>query len=527
MPEGATATATAIRRIGFLRRLYRGETQIDFIGRRKKWYLASGVIIAVCLLSIIVRQFNLGIEFSGGNQYLLPVKPGTSIAEVRGAVENVGVTVESAQTAGNTKAGGTEQYVIRTPKLDNQNADATQITRVKTALARAGHVQVKDITTNEVSSSWGSEVTNQALIALAVFLIAVSIFMWIRFREIKVAGAAVLALVHDLILTAGIYSLVGFEVTPGTVVGLLTILGYSLYDTVVVFDRVDENTRGLLGTSRYTYGEAANMAVNQTLMRSINTSLIGLLPVAGLLFVGAGLLGVGTLEDLALVLFVGMITGAYSSLFLATPWLVDFKMFDPRYRNHANRVLTKRAGETKGATKAPVKGRPAGKAAAGRTPAKAGAAKAAGARPTAAKAAKAGAAASSAATSTGAKAAGAKAANAGSVPARRRASAPEVGDAPVVGAVPEVGALPEFDDRDDIDTEVQETAVDQTDDADAEFDQTDYDETELEDGSDGTALAGASPGAAKQAASKAAGKSAPARRPGTARSSRSGGRRRH
>jgi preprotein translocase subunit SecF len=166
----------------------------------------------------------------------------------------------------------------------------------------------------------------------------------------------VVALFHDLILTAGVYALVHFEVTPGTVVGLLTILGYSLYDTVVVFDKVDENTRGILGTSRHTYGEAANLAVNQTLMRSINTSLIGLLPVAGLLFIGAGVLGVGTLEDLALVLFVGMITGAYSSLFLATPWLVDFKMLDPRYRNHANRVLAKRSSEAKTAG---VAGKPA------------------------------------------------------------------------------------------------------------------------------------------------------------------------
>ena len=148
------------------------------------------------------------------------------------------------------------------------------------------------------------------------------------------SAAAILALLHDLILTAGVYSLVGFEVTPGTVVGLLTILGFSLYDTVVVFDKVAENTKGLLSSTRTTYGEAANLAVNQTLMRSINTSVIGLLPVGGLLFVGAGILGVGTLEDLALVLFVGMLTGAYSSLFLATPWLVDLKLRDPKYKNH-------------------------------------------------------------------------------------------------------------------------------------------------------------------------------------------------
>ncbi len=181
------------------------------------------------------------------------------------------------------------------------------------------------------------------MIARLVFLVAVSVV-----HRAPVPGlarwplAAFLALFHDLILTAGVYALVGFEVIAVTVVGLLTILGFSLYDTVVVFDKVDENSRGILAASRYTYGEAANIAVNQTLMRSINTSLIGLLPVAGLLFVGAGVLGVGTLEDLALVLFVGMITGAYSSLFLATPWLVDFKMLDPRYKNHAERVLARR-----------------------------------------------------------------------------------------------------------------------------------------------------------------------------------------
>jgi preprotein translocase subunit SecF len=327
---------------GLFRRLYRGDTNIDFIGPRKRWYLASGVIILICLASIVFRGFNFGIEFAGGNQYLAPVKPGVTLSEVRSAVEAQGVQVSSAQTAG---SGGTRQYVIRTEKPSNDQQDAAQIAKVRPALARAAHVQPVDVTTSEVSSSWGGEVTTQAIRALIVFLLAVSVFMWIRFREIKVAGAAVLALLHDLILTAGVYSLIGFQVTPGTVVGLLTILGYSLYDTVVVFDKVDENTRGLLGSSRYTYGEAANLAVNQTLMRSINTSLIGLLPVAGLLFVGAGLLGVGTLEDLALVLFVGMITGAYSSLFLATPWLVDFKMFDPRFRNHANRVLAKRAAD--------------------------------------------------------------------------------------------------------------------------------------------------------------------------------------
>ena len=325
--------------IAFARKLYRAETRIDFIGQRRKWYLASAVIVLLCLAAMIFRGFNWGIDFKGGDQFQIPVKPGVTLSEVRSAVEGTGATVSSSQQAG---SGSTASYVIKTEKLTDAQRNAAQ-----TQIAAAAHVTTADINNTEVSSSWGSEVTKQALIALAVFLIAVSIFMGFRFRDGKASAAAVMALFHDLILTAGVYSLIHFEVTPGTIVGLLTILGYSLYDTVVVFDKVDENTRGLLGTSRHTYGEAANLAVNQTLMRSINTSLIGLLPVAGLLFIGAGVLGVGTLEDLALVLFVGMITGAYSSLFLATPWLVDFKMLDQRYRNHANRVLAKRASEAK------------------------------------------------------------------------------------------------------------------------------------------------------------------------------------
>jgi preprotein translocase subunit SecF len=272
--------------------------------------------------------------------------------------------VSSAQAAG---SGDSQTYVIRTEKLDNQQSDNAQITRVTNALAAAAHVKPTDVNHDEVSSSWGGEVTQQAVIALLVFLVLVSGFMALRFRDPKASGAAVLALFHDLILTAGVYSLVGFEVTPGTVVGLLTILGYSLYDTVVVFDKVDENTRGILGTTRYNYAEASNQAVNQTLMRSINTSLIGLLPVAGLLFIGAGILGVGTLRDLALVLFVGMLTGAYSSLFLATPWLVDFKLLDVRYKNQALRVANKRAADTNRAAavagKAGAAGKAAGKAA--------------------------------------------------------------------------------------------------------------------------------------------------------------------
>lgn len=327
--------------MGLARRLYRGETNLDFIGARRRWYIASAVLIVICVGSMVFKGFNYGIEFSGGNQFLVPKTPGTTLIQATEAVESTGVHVLSAQEAG---GGGQTKYVLKTPKLD---VDESQ--RVKRALADSLKVDIGDVNDSTVSSSWGDQVTNKALLGLAVFLVLVSIYLWIRFEQ-KMAAAALFALIHDLILTAGIYSLIGFEVTPSTVIGLLTILGFSLYDTVVVFDKVAENTKGILGGSRSTYAEAANLAVNQTLMRSINTSLISLLPVAGLLFVGAGLLGVGTLKDLALVLFVGLISGAYSSLFLATPWLVEMKEREPRYAALRQRVRARR-GESAGAAR--------------------------------------------------------------------------------------------------------------------------------------------------------------------------------
>jgi preprotein translocase subunit SecF len=325
-----------------LGRLYRGETKIDFIGPRKWWYLASALLLLICILSISFRGFNYGVEFAGGNTFSAKVQQNVSLQEVTKAIQAVGVDVQTPQIAGSAKT--TQQYLIKTADLNDRQREAAL-----NAMANVLHLKTSEINTNQVSSSWGAAVTQKALIALGVFLVVVAAFIWLLFEQ-KMAIAALAALAHDLLLTAGVYSIVGFEVTPGTVVGLLTILGYSLYDTVVVFDKVAENTKGLLGSSRYTYGEAANLAVNQTLMRSINTSLIGLLPVAGLLFVGAGLLGVGTLKDLALVLFVGMITGAYSSLFLATPWLVDLKLMDQRYKLHAQRVLAKRSAQAKAAS---------------------------------------------------------------------------------------------------------------------------------------------------------------------------------
>ncbi|MGH2599125.1 MAG: protein translocase subunit SecF [Dehalococcoidia bacterium] len=322
--------------MGALARLYRGDTGFDFIGPRKRWYLISAIVLLVCLASMAFKGFNFGIEFAGGTQFQVPTQAGVTLPEMRRAAEAAGVEVSTAQQAG---AGDSGRYLIKTEAL---NAERQQ--EVAEALAKQAGIPADDITVDSVSSSWGGQVTQQALIALAVFLALVTAYLWIRFEQ-KMALAALIALAHDVLITAGVYSIVGFEVTPSMVIGMLTILGYSLYDTVVIFDKVQENTRGVLGSSRQTYAEATNTAVNQTLMRSINTTLTTVLPVGSLLVVGVYLLGAGTLKDLALVLLVGMLAGTFSSVFIAAPALVDFKMLEPRYRAQVKRVQAKRAGE--------------------------------------------------------------------------------------------------------------------------------------------------------------------------------------
>jgi preprotein translocase subunit SecF len=329
-------------------RLYRGETRIDFIGSRFRWYAASGVLILICVLSFIFRGFNEGVEFKGGSTFQIPVA-GSSItaAQAGDAFTAAGAAPgEAPQVVG---SGSNKQIVVNTP------AQPTRVQDIRKSVAQSLHIDVNSITAKSFSSRWGHDTTVKALQGLVIFLIAVSIYISLRFQW-RMAVGGILALLHDLVVAAGIYSLVGFQVTPSTIVGLLTILGFSLYDTVVVYDKVAENSKDILAGSRMTFSEAANLAVNQTLMRSINTSLIALLPVGGLLFVGAGLLGVGTIEDLALILFVGLASGAYSSLFLATPIVVDLTERDPQYKALAKRVVAKRSSEAKRAEEAALTG---------------------------------------------------------------------------------------------------------------------------------------------------------------------------
>jgi preprotein translocase subunit SecF len=333
-----------VREVSVLSRLYTGTGAFDIVGRRRLWYLGFGLLVLVCVASIVFRGFNLGIDFTGGTQIQFPANTATAPATVPAVQEvfqkSTGVEAASVQTAG---TGPSASVLIRSEALT-----PAQTVAVKQALFDAfgprgvnGQPELAVISDSAVSGSWGGQITQQALIALAVFLVLVTLFLAFYFER-AMAVAALVALIHDVTVTAGIYSIIGFEVTPATVIGLLTILGFSLYDTVVVFDKVKENTRGLLGLTRRTYGEAANLALNQTLMRSINTSLIAVLPVIGLMIVGVGVLGVGTLADLALVQLVGILAGALSSLLLATPLLVDLKMRDRRFQEQAARVVARR-----------------------------------------------------------------------------------------------------------------------------------------------------------------------------------------
>ena len=327
----------AAGRQGLASRLYRGEISYDFIGHRKRWYLISGALIVLSLVSMLVRGLHPSIDFKGGAVFQFP-RHGHSISDVNAAVRAAGVTPEVVTVTG---SGSAARFRVETKALV-QNTTVDKVKDVETQLEQRIDVTEKEINVSTVGSTWGTQITKKAVYGLIIFLIAVSIYLSIRF-EWRMAVAAIIALIHDLIITAGIYSLVGFEVSPSTVIALLTILGYSLYDTIIVFDKVRENIAGITGGSRMTLSQAANLAINQTLVRSINTSIIALLPVAGLLIIGAGLLGAGSLKALALALLIGLASGAYSSIFIATPLVADMKEREPAYRQLARRVAARQS----------------------------------------------------------------------------------------------------------------------------------------------------------------------------------------
>jgi preprotein translocase subunit SecF len=328
-------------------RLYTGEVSYDFVGRKRIWYAASAAILLVSVGALLFRGLNFGIEFRGGAEFRVP-QAQCSVAEAREAIGGVVTAEPIVQELGNGEV-----------RVQTETLTATEADEVNSRLAEACDVPPEEISRQVIGPTWGGEVTDKALTALVVFLALVVVFISIAF-EFKMAIAAFVALLHDIVITVGLYALVGFEVTPATVIGLLTILGYSLYDTIVVFDSLRENTRGLQGGTRMTYSEAANLSVNQTLVRSINTSVIALLPVGAILFVGAYGLGAGVLKDLSLVLFVGIAASTFSSIFIATPLLADLKEREPEMAALRKRVLARRSGTAASARRAAGSGRPAG-----------------------------------------------------------------------------------------------------------------------------------------------------------------------
>jgi preprotein translocase subunit SecF len=308
--------------------LYSGRKSIDFVGRRWLWYAISAVIVLVAISGLVFKGINWGIEFTGGAQYRVSL-PSSQVTQqtaddLRVAVARTGVDAASAPVV---TTSGENAILVQTEPLSTEDSDKIIDAIVETTGADPN----RDLSQEEIGASWGREVADRSLTGLGVFLVLVVLFIWAYFREWKMSVAALAALVHDVVITIGIYALSGFEVTPATVTGILTILGFSLYDTVVVFDKVRENTKNLR-ERHTTYAHEANLAVNQTLVRSINTSVVALLPVGAILYVGVVQLGTGSLKDLALALFVGMAVGAYSSIFIATPLLVQLKSNESEVR---------------------------------------------------------------------------------------------------------------------------------------------------------------------------------------------------
>lgn len=323
--------------------LYQGRVSIDFIGKRWIWYGISALLVITSILGLTVKGLNLGIEFEGGVEYQVAVAAGTaddSVPGVRDAISRAaqenGIAAAEQPIVNSSGTNG-DKIRIQTESL---SPDETNV--VATAIKDELGVNDNDINRQTIGPSWGQEIADRAIKGLIVFLVLVVLLIAAYTRQWKMSVAAVVALIHDLVITAGLYALSGFEVTPATVTGLLTILGFSLYDTVVVFDKVRENTTHLAKTKQ-TYREAANLAVNQTLVRSINTSIVALLPVGALLYVGVFTLGSGALKDLALALFVGMAVGAYSSIFIATPLFVQLKELEPGVKAGDKRALKHRS----------------------------------------------------------------------------------------------------------------------------------------------------------------------------------------
>ena len=321
----------ASRLVKFGNDLYTGARSIDFVGRRKIWYAIAAVMVVLSILVPVLRGgFNFSIEFRGGSQFQISDVQSTDTTKAQSAVTSV---VPNAVS--HVSVVGSNAVRVQTDQLSE-----SQTHDVSDALAKAYGVNSSEVSATFIGPSWGADVTQQSIQGLIVFLLLAFIAMALYFRTWKMSAAAIVSLFHDLIITAGVYALVGFEVSPATMIGFLTILGYSLYDTVVVFDKIRENTKEELELTRRTFPEAVNLAVNQTLVRSINTAVVAVLPVASILFIGADALGAATLRDISLALLIGIVVGTYSTIFLAAPMYSQFREKEPAIRKHDIKVLS-------------------------------------------------------------------------------------------------------------------------------------------------------------------------------------------
>ena len=317
--------------------LYTGERSFDFVGKRRIWYAIAAVFILLSILIPVLRGgFVFGIEFRGGSEFQVsgvPAEPDQQLATdaVNSVVDNANPQVSLVGDAEN-----------RSVRVQTEQLDAADSNEVRDALGAAYNVPVEGVTASFVGPSWGADISASAIRALVVFIVLAAVFMWIYFRTFKMSLAANLSLLHVMVITVGVYGIFGFEITPAAVIGFLTILGYSLYDSVVVFDKVRENTAEDAESTTRTFGESVNLAVNQTLVRSINTGVIAALPVAAILFVGAALLGAGTLRDIALALFVGIVVATYSTVFIGAPVYAHLRENEPEIKARTQRIMAAR-----------------------------------------------------------------------------------------------------------------------------------------------------------------------------------------
>jgi len=345
-PVTDAAAGAPAKKASLAHRLYVGELAYDFVPKWKRWFTISAVLLAISLIALLARGLNLSIDFRGGTQFVVPTQvTATSIDDFRRTVQALDLP-DMADIHVSTVGSGQVDVQVR-------SLNAEELAKVRTALATEAGVDPSMVANNLIGASWGQQITQAGVLALVVFLVLVSLMIWIYFRDWKMSVAAIVGLLHDLLLTIGVFAVLQFAFSPASLIGMLTILGYSLYDNVVVFDKVRENVKDITKQNR-TYSQAANTAVNQVLVRSLNTTIIGVLPVAALLFAGTFILGTGPLKDLGLALFVGMIAGAYSSVFIATPLLCLMREREPQMKEHVARLARRASRRSATVPNAPI-----------------------------------------------------------------------------------------------------------------------------------------------------------------------------